>query len=219
MKTLFRTNICIVLRIEPLLLEACSDTTKVSKALDDLVTVLERIASENSVRQVQECDNSHLKSENDLFIHRDNAKNTELKVTMKKKKENKKEVTKTEEEVIRDWEDNERSIDTIFLPRSRGPLGRSRNVDLKRVNITINTNELLTGATLRLHEGRHYGLVGRNGVGKSTLLRRMALARIDGFPDYLMVLHVRQEIPGDDTPVVETVIRSDKERLDLLAVG
>ena len=160
-----------------------------------------------------------MKSESDLFVHRDNAKNTELKVTMKKKKDNKKEVVKTEEEVIQDWEDNERSIDTIFLPRSRGPLGRSRNVDLKRVNITINTNELLTGATLRLHEGRHYGVVGRNGVGKSTLLRRMALARIDGFPDYLMVLHVRQEIPGDDTPVVETVIRSDKERLDLLAVG
>ena len=77
---------------------------------------------------------------------------------------------------------------------------------------------MLTGATLRLHAGRHYGLVGRNGVGKSTLLRRMALARIDGFPDYLMILHVKQEVEGDDTPVLETVIRSDKERLNLLKV-
>ena len=140
---------------------------------------------------------------------------------MGKKERRKKEAGKkisTEEEILNEWEDNERSIDTIFLPRSRGPLGRSRDVDLKRVNITINGNELLTGATLRLHAGRHYGLVGRNGVGKSTLLRRMALARIDGFPDYLMILHVKQEVEGDDTPVLETVIRSDKERLNLLKV-
>lgn len=101
---------------------------------------------------------------------------------------------------------------------ARGPIGRSRNIDLKRVNITVNANELLAGATLRLHDGRHYGLVGRNGVGKSTLLRRMALARIDGFPDYLLVLHVKQEIDGDDTPVLEAVINSDKERLSLLKV-
>ena len=46
----------------------------------------------------------------------------------------------------------------------------------------------------------------------------MALARIDGFPDYLLVLHVKQEIDGDDTPVLEAVINSDKERLSLLKV-
>lgn len=59
-------------------------------------------------------------------------------------------------------------------------LGRNRNVDLKRVNVAINGKELLASATLRLHEGRHYGLVGRNGVGKSTLLSRMARSMIDG---------------------------------------
>lgn len=65
---------------------------------------------------------------------------------------------------------------------ARGPLGRSRDIDLKRVNITINGNELLAGATLRLHAGRHYGLVGRNGVGKSTLLRRMRWRASMGSP-------------------------------------
>lgn len=139
---------------------------------------------------------------------------------MKEKKKKGPEKKKmTEAEFLQEWEDNESSIDTIFLPRSRGPLGRNRNIDLKRVNITINGNELLAGATLRLHEGRHYGLVGRNGVGKSTLLRRMALGKIAMFPDYLMVLHVKQEVDGDDTPVLETVIKSDKERLRLLDVG
>lgn len=147
-------------------------------------------------------------------------KNSEYTIEMKEKKKKGPEKKKmTEAEFLQEWEDNESSIDTIFLPRGRGPLGRNRNIDLKRVNITINGNELLAGATLRLHEGRHYGLVGRNGVGKSTLLRRMALGKIAMFPDYLMVLHVKQEVDGDDTPVLETVIKSDKERLRLLDVG
>ena len=203
---------------DPLLTEACSDTKKVEKAISDLTQVLHRLADANSAKAVKECDSSNLKSEKDLFVHRDEAKESLFGMEVKEKKKKKSEKTDAAE-IMNEWEDNERSIDTIFLPRSRGPLGRSRDIDLKRVNITINGNELLAGATLRLHAGRHYGLVGRNGVGKSTLLRRMALARIDGFPDYLMVLHVKQEIDGTDTSVIDTVIQSDKERLALLQVG
>ena len=188
------------------------------KAISDLTQVLHRIAEANSAKAVKEYDSSKLKSEGDLFMHSNKAKNDIFTQEVKEKKKKKSEKMDAAE-ALNEWEDNERSIDTIFLPRGRGPLGRSRDIDLKRVNITINGNELLAGATLRLHAGRHYGLVGRNGVGKSTLLRRMALARIDGFPDYLMVLHVKQEIEGTDTPVIDTVIQSDKERLSLLKVG
>lgn len=152
-------------------------------------------------------------------MHNNRMVNTEYTVEMKEKKKKGQDKKKlTEAEFLQEWEDDETSIDTIFLPRSRGPLGRNRNIDLKRVNITINGNELLAGATLRLHEGRHYGLVGRNGVGKSTLLRRMALGKIALFPDYLMVLHVKQEVDGSETSVLDTVIQSDKERLSLLDV-
>jgi len=38
----------------------------------------------------------------------------------------------------------------------------------------------LTGAELRLKAGTHYGLLGRNGTGKSTLLRAMAQQLIPG---------------------------------------
>ena len=40
-----------------------------------------------------------------------------------------------------------------------------------------------------------------------------------GFPDYLMILHVKQEVMGNDVNVLDSVITSDKERLRLLAVG
>ena len=174
---------------------------------------------ENRENGIQVADTSRLKTEDSLFIHSNRTKNTEYTIEMKEKKKKAPEKKKlTEAEFLEEWEDNETSIDTIFLPRSRGPLGRNRNIDLKRVNITINGNELLAGATLRLHEGRHYGLVGRNGVGKSTLLRRMALGKISMFPDYLMVLHVKQEVDGNDVSVIDTVIQSDKERLRLLEV-
>ena len=39
-----------------------------------------------------------------------------------------------------------------------------------------------------------------------------------GFPDYLMILHVKQEVMGNDVNVMDSVITSDKERLNLLAV-
>ena len=205
--------------VDPLLEDPIPNASERDKVIADLVTVLQRVAVENGKKEVSEADTSRLVKEGDVFVHQDRKNQTEL--VMKLKEKRKKPTEKkplSEAEILNEWEDNDRSIDTIFLPRSRGPVGRSRNIDLKRVNITVNTNELLTGATLRLHDGRHYGLVGRNGVGKSTLLRRMALCRIDGFPDYLMVLHVKQEIDGDDTPVLDAVINSDKERLNLLKV-
>ena len=34
-----------------------------------------------------------------------------------------------------------------------------------------------------------------------------------------MILHVKQEVMGNDVNVLDSVITSDKERLNLLAVG
>ncbi|CAN0584626.1 unnamed protein product, partial [Laminaria digitata] len=48
-----------------------------------------------------------------------------------------------------------------------------------------------------------YGLIGRNGVGKTTLLRHMAAYDIEGFPRHHRVMHVRQEIK----PSAKTVIQ------------
>ena len=39
-----------------------------------------------------------------------------------------------------------------------------------------------------------YGLVGRNGVGKTTFLKFLAAARFDGVPPNLQILHIEQEV-------------------------
>lgn len=49
-----------------------------------------------------------------------------------------------------------------------------------------------SGATLTLAYGRRYGLIGRNGVGKSTLLRNIALRQVP-IPAHITILFVEQE--------------------------
>ena len=70
---------------------------------------------------------------------------------------------------------------------------------------------------LALNHGRNYGLVGRNGVGKTTLLRSLSEGLI-ALPSYLNVVHVEQEVEGDGTGALETVLRADGEREWLLQV-
>jgi len=60
--------------------------------------------------------------------------------------------------------------------------------------------ELLDRAILALNFGVKYGLVGRNGVGKTTLLRHLAEGIIQ-LPSFINVVHVEQEIPGDGAQV------------------
>jgi ATP-binding cassette subfamily F protein 3 len=60
------------------------------------------------------------------------------------------------------------------------------------------------------------GLVGRNGTGKTTLLKHMAAHAIDGIPKNCQILHVEQEVAGDDTTVIQCVLSSDIERTALL---
>lgn len=60
------------------------------------------------------------------------------------------------------------------------------------------------------------GLVGRNGTGKTTFLRHMALHAIDGIPSNCQILHVEQEVEGDDTTALQCVLNTDIERTQLL---
>jgi len=71
---------------------------------------------------------------------------------------------------------------------------------------------LVNNATLRLVYGRHYGIIGQNGIGKSTLLNAISQYKLPGFPQYLRVVHVHQEeIPRDEVSigVMQYVIQSD----------
>jgi len=53
---------------------------------------------------------------------------------------------------------------------------------------------LLVDTTIKLLSGgKIYGLVGRNGIGKSTLLKRMQAGKISGWPIHLSCLYISQD--------------------------
>ncbi|KOC07161.1 ABC transporter [Aspergillus flavus AF70] len=54
------------------------------------------------------------------------------------------------------------------------------------------TRELISDAHLRLKAGVHYGLIGRNGTGKSTLLRAMADKLVPGIPHSTRIAILQQ---------------------------
>ena len=56
--------------------------------------------------------------------------------------------------------------------------------------------------------GRRYGFVGRNGLGKTTLLRSISKRELF-IPSHISVLHVEQEVRGDDTNATNSVLEAD----------
>lgn len=71
--------------------------------------------------------------------------------------------------------------------------GKSKDIHLINIDVTFGSNRILTGASLTLAHGRRYGLIGRNGVGKSTLLRNIALRELP-VPPHITILFVEQEV-------------------------
>ncbi|ELP88415.1 ATP-dependent transporter, putative [Entamoeba invadens IP1] len=84
--------------------------------------------------------------------------------------------------------------------------------DVKQDNISIayGKNLLLENADLTLASGRRYGLIGRNGCGKSTLMRVIATRQV-AIPDNMTLHFIEQEVNGDDRTVYQTVYEANEE--------
>ena len=94
--------------------------------------------------------------------------------------------------------------------------------------------ELLSDVDITFSEGRKYGLVGKNGIGKvkwrnnlhlthkknfffkTTFLKHLASHAFNGIPKHLQILHIEQEIIGNSTTVLDAVLKTDIERTSLL---
>ena len=102
-------------------------------------------------------------------------------------------------------------------------LDKKKDVQVRNVTVSLdNGATLLESSELKFAYQRRYGLIGENGVGKSTLLKAIARGEeggIEGFPRHLRVLHVRQEVPAhisQELTVTDAVLQSDVERMSLL---
>jgi ATP-binding cassette subfamily F protein 3 len=119
----------------------------------------------------------------------------------------------------------DRKIDEFMATKSKCPapevihdksMNSKADIYCPSVTLVAGGKALLDKAVLRLARGRKYGLVGRNGIGKTCLINAMCRRELDKLPHNLHILQVEQEIVGDDATVLEHVLHCDVERLGLL---
>ena len=106
-------------------------------------------------------------------------------------------------------------IEEITLHHDRD---ESHKVDIMIPDFTIHIGgkTLIDSGSLKIAFGRRYVLVGRNGVGKTTLLNHIVRKEIDGVPKHLQIVHVEQEVIETDNMLLDEVLESDVERSKLL---
>ncbi|TXG57428.1 hypothetical protein EZV62_018741 [Acer yangbiense] len=89
-----------------------------------------------------------------------------------------------------------------------------KDVTVENFSVSARGKELLKGASVRISHGKRYGLVGPNGMGKSTLLKLLAWRKIP-VPKNIDVLLVEQEVVGDDRSAIQAVVSADEELVKL----
>ena len=108
-----------------------------------------------------------------------------------------------------------------FFIRSGPDANRRANsnmdIQINGVQLYGGKQELLQDAVLKLVHGTKYGLVGRNGTGKSTLLHAISERRIP-MPEHIHIIHVEQEAAPSDKSALQTVLDTDEERNYLLEI-
>ncbi|ETV93465.1 ATP-binding cassette sub-family F member 3 [Aphanomyces invadans] len=91
------------------------------------------------------------------------------------------------------------------------------NIHLWQVGLSIGNRELLVDAELKLEAGAHYGLVGRNGTGKSTLLQALGDGLFEGISSHIHVMYVHQlfhvDLENPELSVVNVLLSGDKQRV------
>ncbi|XP_021736797.1 ABC transporter F family member 4-like [Chenopodium quinoa] len=89
-----------------------------------------------------------------------------------------------------------------------------KDITIENFSVSARGKELLKNASLKISHGKRYGLVGPNGMGKSTLLKLLAWRKIP-VPKNIDVLLVEQEIVGDDRSALEAVVSANEELVRL----
>jgi ATP-binding cassette subfamily F protein 3 len=98
-----------------------------------------------------------------------------------------------------DQPDDARSYEEFYMAVNPLQLGsdalgatKSKDIKIDGVDVSIGGKRILTDTSLTLAYGRRYGLVGQNGIGKSTLLRALSRREL-AIPVHISILHVEQE--------------------------
>ncbi|KAL9544550.1 hypothetical protein MBANPS3_007567 [Mucor bainieri] len=152
-------------------------------------------------------------------VNQEKLRKAEAKIAAKMAKRNEKSNMKVEYEASRLLDEQKKLQEEykLYNPILDYTTTKGKNKDIKIENFDISFagRRILTDANLTVAFGRRYGVVGKNGIGKSTLLRAMSRREI-AVPQHISLLYVEQEVHGDETPAIEMVLRADVWREHLL---
>lgn len=185
-----------------------------------------KVEKKDSIEDKEDSDIEELSEKiSSTQINEDKQTDTkEKKLTHKEKKKMKKiqQYEQQMETMLKKGGQGHSDLDSNFTvsqaQKTAGQLAAFENaVDIKVENFSISAkgNELFVNANLLIAQGRHYGLVGPNGHGKTTLLRHIAQRAFD-IPPSIDILYCEQEVVADDNSAVDTVLAADVKRTELL---
>ena len=182
----------------PLLEGYIEDENKIQK----ICSQVEDLYEQESFEKRKPEKNRSPKSESKRYETKDPEENDE-----QEEEDNGEDSAQSEEEVV-EITSNQNSY-------ARVATGKNRTVNLDGFSLCHGTNVLIGSAKLLLLHGHRYGVLGKNGCGKTTLMKKMAKKQIQNFPPHLSVSLVEQEIKGDERTVLQTVLAYDKELQEL----
>lgn len=197
-------------------LEITGDTSK--RLLDISLINSKQRELDSSLALLQSTDIEHTGRNIETRVDKKKLQKAEAKIAKKVAKRNNKFVKYEASKLISDQQKED--YDSFFLkvnPIEFGAgAGKSKDIKIDTFDLYVGEGQrILSDASLTLAYGRRYGLVGQNGIGKSTLLKALARRELD-IPSHITILHVEQELRGDDTTALQSVLDADVWRKQLL---
>ena len=122
-----------------------------------------------------------------------NTESTQPKVFLSKKEKKQKKQAEKEDDIVGQRME-EFMIHKEQVPPPTvvhdNPNPFKNDIILPNVQLIAGGQHLLEDTQLRLVQGRKYGLVGRNGIGKTTLINAICRKELEGFPQDIHILQV-----------------------------
>ncbi|EEH11762.1 ABC transporter family protein (macronuclear) [Tetrahymena thermophila SB210] len=199
---------------------------KIIKIEDKFNLVAEKLDAPITLNQVQLIKEIDIASHgyDDAFRGTKGAANTndeisheELKIKLQKKEE---EAVKKKQQLFERFKneinEKERNLPPVQVRHHRNSEAKTQDLQLDNVNVIIGGRALLEDAKLRLTYGRKYGLIGRNGIGKTCFMNALARSEFENMPKHLQILLVEQEMKQSHKSPIQLVLETDIEREQLL---
>jgi len=104
-------------------------------------------------------------------------------------------------ETTQSYEEFYMAVNPLQLGANQGQ-GKTKDIKVDNFDVSIGGTRILTDTNLTLAHGHRYGMVGNNGVGKSTLLRALSRREL-AIPTHISILHVEQEVCVHLWPIID----------------